>query len=105
LYVILHIIANKHFPLLNTYALPIISGYFAFISILTYSILTSQNIDSKKYISMFILTTGIKFIFHLIIILILALINRTDAIGTIISFGIFYIILTSLETSFLLRKK
>lgn len=106
IFFLLNILSNSYFSQIKTYALPFISGYFAFISILAHTILTSKETGRfQTYINRFMLTTGAKFIIHLIAIVIFTFIKKEQAVGTIISFGIYYLALTSFETISLLKLK
>lgn len=98
IYISIYLISLK-FAILKSELLPFISGYFIFISLITHSLLSKgSNIRFQRYISKYMLITGTKFLFHLAAIIIFSFINKNQAVGSIITFGIYYIAITTIDT-------
>jgi len=77
---------------------PFILGFFFAISMLVHRFLLKKSADNQgKFINAFMLSTTIKLVLYLSIILIYVLLNRDDAIGFIFTFFAYYLIFTSFE--------
>lgn len=85
-------------------AWPFILGFFFAISMLVHRFLLKKAGGHQgKFINAFMLSTTIKLLLYLTIILIYVLINRDDAIGFIFTFFAYYLIFTSFEIYSILK--
>jgi len=84
-------------PLISR-AWPFIILFFLSVSLLVYRFLIKNSKGNHgKFINAFLLTTTVKLLLYLAIILVYSLLNRGDAIGFIITFFIYYLIFTVFE--------
>ena len=83
----------------------IILVYFIMLSALfQYVLLQKEKGDPKKYVRAFLASTTIKLFFHVIVLIVLALINRDQAIPLIITFFSCYLLFTIFEVVMQLKK-
>lgn len=83
---------------------PFIAGFFFAISLLVHRFLLKKSGGHQtKFINAFLLTTTVKLLLFLSIILIYVLLNRDDAIGFILTFFAYYLIFTSFEIVSILK--
>jgi phosphatidylglycerophosphate synthase len=77
---------------------PFIIVFFFAISIFVFRFLQKKSGGNQgKFINAFMLSTTVKLLLYLSIILIYVLINRADAIGFILNFFAYYMIFTVFE--------
>lgn len=77
---------------------PFIVGFFFAITLLVHRFLVKKSGGHQgKFINAFMLSTTIKLLLYLTIILIYVLLNREDAIGFIFTFFSYYLIFTFFE--------
>ena len=85
-------------------ALPYLFFFFFSITLIVHLILLRvSEKKSASFINFFMLLTFGKLLFFLTIILVYALLNRTDAVPFIISFFILYVFYTAFEVTLSLR--
>jgi len=97
---------SAKYEALATYAAPIISGFFAFVTILGYSVLQNAIAQRpQKYINMFMLVSGFKFILNLVVLLVLIVVKREQVIGTAVCFGLHYLVFLVYDTKVMLGMK
>ena len=83
---------------------PFIAGFFFAISLLVHRyLLNKAGGQHTKFVNAFLLTTTVKLLLFLAIIVIYVLLNRDDAIGFILTFFIYYLIYTSFEIVSILK--
>lgn len=83
---------------------PFIAGFFFAISLLVHRFLLKKSGGKHtKFVNAFLLTTTIKLLLFLTIIVIYVLLNRDDAIGFIFTFFTYYLIYTSFEIVSILK--
>lgn len=83
---------------------PFILLFFLSISLLVHRFLLKKaNGNHGKFINAFLLTTTIKLLLFLSVILIYVLLNRADAIGFILTFFVYYLIFTFFEIFSILK--
>lgn len=83
---------------------PFIAGFFFAISLLVHRFLLKKSGGKHtKFVNAFLLTTTIKLLLFLAIIVIYVLLNRNDAIGFIFTFFTYYLIYTSFEIVSILK--
>lgn len=83
---------------------PIIILFFLSISLLVHRyLLKKADGNHGKFINAFLLTTTIKLLLFLSVILIYVLLNRADAIGFILTFFVYYLIFTFFEIFSILK--
>jgi hypothetical protein len=72
--------------------------FFVIISNLVYYLqLKSTQSRTASFVNVALISTGFKLLLFLVIIVVYALLNRTDAVNFIFAFLIFYLIFTPLE--------
>lgn len=90
-------------PLIS-YSWPFIILFFLAVSLMVYRFLLKNSKGNHgKFINAFLLTTTVKLLLYLAIILIYSLLNRGDAIGFIITFFSYYMIFTVYEIISILK--
>ena len=83
---------------------PFILGFFFAITLLVHRFLLRKSDGQQgKFINAFMLSTTIKLLLYLTIILIYVLLNREDAIGFIFTFFSYYLIFTFFEINSILK--
>jgi len=83
---------------------PILILFFLSISLLVHRFLLKKSSENHgKFINAFLLTTTVKLLLFLAVILIYVLLNRDDAIGFILTFFAYYLIYTSFEIFSILK--
>jgi len=83
---------------------PYIVLFFFTISLLVHRyLLKKSGGQHAKFINAFLLTTTIKLLLFLAVIVIYVLLNRDDAIGFILTFFTYYLIFTSFEIISILK--
>ena len=96
------------FTLSDEYFVPqvwIILVYFLVISaVFQIVLLQKQKGEPKKYIRAFLAVTTIKLFFHMITLIVFALINRNQAVPLIITFFCCYLLFTIFEVTMQLKK-
>lgn len=104
----LSIIALSQFipPVFISPALPYLLIFFTASTILSFYFI-QKKLDSSPngFIIAFMANSAIRLMLYLAVIVIYALTHRADSANFIISFFILYIIFTSFEVAFFLRKK
>lgn len=89
---------------LISYSWPFILVFFLAVSILVYRYLIKKAKESHaKFINAFLLTTTVKLLLYLAIILIYSLLNRNDAIGFIMTFFTYYLFFTIFEIASIVK--
>jgi len=88
---------------------PLILAFFFAISLLVHRFLLKRSSEAQgRFINGFMMTTSIKLLLYLFIILIYVLLNRDDAVGFIFTFFAYYLAFTIFEIRSILiflRKK
>ncbi len=88
---------------------PLILAFFFAISLLVHQFLLKRSREAQgRFINGFMMTTSIKLLLYLFIILIYVLLNRDDAVGFIFTFFAYYLVFTIFEIRSILvflRKK
>jgi hypothetical protein len=85
-------------------ALPYLFFFFFSITLIVHLVLLRvSEKKSASFINFFMLLTFGKLLFFLTIILVYALLNRTDAVPFIISFFVLYVFYTAFEVALSLR--
>ena len=83
---------------------PFIAAFFFAISLLVHRyLLKKAGGQHTKFVNAFLLTTTVKLLLFLAIIVIYVLLNRDDAIGFILTFFTYYLIYTSFEIVSILK--
>lgn len=83
---------------------PFIVGFFFAVTLLVHRfLLRKSSAQQAKFINAFMLSTTIKLLLYLAIILIYVLLNRADAIGFIFTFFSYYLIFTFFEIASILK--
>lgn len=83
---------------------PFIAGFFFVVSLLVFRYLHKKaDAHHAKFVNAFLLTTTVKLLLFLAIIVIYVLLNREDAIGFILTFFTYYLIYTSFEIFSILK--
>ena len=83
---------------------PFIAGFFFAISLLVHRyLLNKSGGQHTKFVNAFLLTTTVKLLLFLAIIVIYVLLNRDDAVGFIFTFFSYYLIYTSFEIVSILK--
>ncbi len=83
---------------------PYIAAFFFAISLLVHRyLLKKSDGQHTKFINAFLLTTTVKLLLFLAIIVVYVLFNRDDAIGFILTFFAYYLIYTSFEIVSILK--
>lgn len=85
-------------------AIPWLLIFFVLISNLVYYLqLKSTQSRTTQFVNVALISTGFKLLLFLMIIVVYALLNRSDAVNFIFAFLIFYLIFTPLEVISLRR--
>ncbi len=102
---------SLNFALTNVVPNKFISSVWLFIALFFFAItllvhrflLKKADGNQGKFINAFMLSTTVKLLLYLSIILIYVLLNRNDAVGFIFTFFIYYLIYTVFEIVSILR--
>src|SRR5215213_6580020 len=95
------------FTLPEEYFVPqvwLILVYFIVISAMFHLILLRKQNEPKKYVRAFLAGTTIKLFIHLIMLIVLALLNRDEAVPLIITFFCCYLLFTIFEVTMQMKK-
>jgi len=77
---------------------PFIIGFFFALTLLVHRfLLKKSDINPGKFINAFMLSTTVKLLLYLTIIMVYVLLNRDDAIGFILTFFVYYLVYTIYE--------
>jgi len=71
--------------------------FFLVTLIIHYILLNATDKRHSKFVNYFMLTTFLKLVFYMAILIIYALINKSDAIPFIISYFVLYLAFTTFE--------
>ncbi|MFH1118773.1 MAG: hypothetical protein V1775_03050 [Bacteroidota bacterium] len=87
-------------------ALPFLLVFFTAATILSFYFLQKKlDASPSRFVTAFMANAMIRLMLYLAIIVIYALTNRPDSINFIVSFFILYLIFSTFEVSFFLRKR
>ena len=83
---------------------PFLAVFFFAVSLFVHRyLLNKASGQHTKFVNAFLLTTTVKLLLFLTIIVIYVLLNRDDAIGFILTFFMYYLIFTSFEIVSILK--
>lgn len=86
--------------------LPYLLIFFTAATLLSYYFLQKKMEGSPSgFVTAFMANSIIRLLLYLVIIAVYAFTNRADAVNFILSFFLLYVIFTTFEVSFFLRKK
>ena len=81
-----------------TPALPYLIIFFFLVTLaIHYTLLLASEKRTSKFVNYFMLTTFLKLVFYIIIMIVYALLNKSDAIHFIITYFILYVVFTAFE--------
>lgn len=87
-------------------ALPYLLVFFVAVTLISFYFIQKKLVSSPSgFVTAFMANSIIRLLLYLVVIVVYAFTYRYDAVNFIISFFILYVIFTSFEVAFFLRKK